>query len=94
MKTVSKAALAAWRWHIGLFAPPSPGYRYWFRVTFLWFVPICTLHQLAMSATYDPEGLSQRIVVSRIATGLITGTVISIGGWLACRAVLAVRQRA
>jgi|APAra7269097451_1048561.scaffolds.fasta_scaffold148376_1 hypothetical protein len=92
MQIIKSTAASAWRWHVSLFAPPSASYRYWFRVTFLWFVPICTIHQLAMSAFFDVGGLTQRIVISRVVLALVVGAIFSLGGWLASSTVQAARK--
>ncbi|UPG93464.1 hypothetical protein [Luteibacter aegosomatissinici] len=89
---VVRAVASAWRWHIALFVPTSTSFRYWLRVTFLWFVPICTLHQLSMSAFFDAGGLSQRIVVSRIILAVAVGAAFSIIGWLGSNTLRAARK--
>jgi hypothetical protein len=89
---IKLAAIAVWRWHIALFVPASAHLCYWLKLTFLWFVPICTLHQLIMSALFDAGGLSQRIVVSRIVLAIAVGAVFSIVGWLGSNTLRAARK--
>jgi hypothetical protein len=85
--------MGAWHSYTRLFVPMSPEYRYWFRLTMYWFTPLLIAHQLMMSAWLDPEGITQRILISRIVIGIAVGIASSIVGWLACRAAWALRSQ-